>query len=170
MKLYKRLFILAAVALTGLWVTGCSEDDTLENSKEVYIDILPERIVLSVGDTLPISATVINTAGKTVKTPVTWSLDDESVVNILGDTALVCVAGSLERGTTDFYTTKLRATLVNGKYAVAEVTVQPGVPEGVTAEAETFQSYDKADDVAWFTVSPKALLDDYEPVVTLSNE
>ena len=170
MKLYKSLFIFMAAVLSGMWMTGCSDDDTLEGAKEVYIDIFPESIVLSVGDTLPISATVTNTAGKTINTPVSWSLDDESVVVLVGDTAITCITGALERGSDEIYTTKLRATLTNGKYAIAEVQVDPSTPDGVTPEQATYSSYNVSDDVVWFIVSPKSMLEDYEPEVTLSNE
>ena len=171
MKIYKSLLIIATTMLTGLWVAGCSDEATLENSKEVYIDITPDNISMAVGDTVPISATVMNTEGKLINTPVYWSLDDESVVKLLGDTALTCVVGSLDRGTTAQYSTKLRCTLPgNKKYAIVTVAVTPTVPDGITPDAETYTSYNIQQDEVWFTVSPKSLLDDYVPVVELSND
>ena len=170
MKLYKKILFLGTIALPGVWMASCNDDATLENSQEVYIDISPSNIVLSMGDTLAISATVSNTSGKIIDTPIEWSLDDESVVTLLGDSALVCIAGALDRGSTDVYTTKLRASLVNGKYAVAGVMVRPNIPDGVTPDFDTYTSYNTEDDEIWFTVSPKSLLDDYQPVVTLSND
>lgn len=170
MKFDYRLALLATI-LTGAMATGCTDDTaTLENSKEVYIDIRPETINIYMGDTLQIKATVSNTSGKIIDTPVRWTLDDESVVNILGDSALVCIAGALDRGSSDIYSTKLRATLVNGKYAVTTVMVQPNIPQSVIPETELYTSYNIKDDVVWFSVSPKALLEDYEPTVELSND
>ena len=170
MKLYKSLLFLATVALSGAMTIGCSDDDTLSKAKEVYIDISPEEISLTVGDTINISATVSNTSGKIINTPVEWSLDDESVVVLLGDTALTCVTGALDRGNTTLYTTKLRATLTNGKYAVATVSVQPKRPDGVAPEEETHDSYNMDEDMVWFTVTPKIILEDYVPEVELSND
>lgn len=168
----KKTFLLPILALAGAWLTtACSDDDsTLENASEVYIDIRPESIVMAVGDTVAISGSVSTPSGKIIETPIHWTLDDESVVNVLGDSALVCVAGALDRGSSDIYTTKLRATLVNGKYAVTTVTVRPAVPEGVTPDVETRSSYNISNDKVWFTVSPKSLLEDYVPVITLSND
>lgn len=166
-----KLLLISAIAVSGACFSACSDDEaTLENSAEVYIQIAPENIVLSVGDTLAISATVSNTSGKIINTPVKWSLDDESVVNILGDSALVCVSGALDRGSSEVYTTKIRAELVNGKYAVSQVMVQPSTPLGVTPDAPTYSSYNINSDVVWFSVSPKSLLEDYVPSVETSND
>lgn len=172
MKLYKSLFLLAA-AVSGIWLTGCKDDTaTLDGSDAVYIDIAPEKIVMCVGDTLPVSARVTNEKGQVIDTPVKWSLDDESVLNLINEghgVQLVCVGGSLEREK-EQYTTNLRATLVNGKYATREIQVKPLTPDGVTPEEETHVSYDITDDVVWFTVSPVNILKDFTPVASLQND
>ena len=169
MKLYKSLLLLAAILTSGLWATSCSEDDSLENAGDVYIDIMPEKISMVVGDSLPISATVMSTSGKIIKTPIQWSLDDTTVVKLSGDT-LVCFGGALDRGFTTQYTTVLRATLSNGKYAITTVRVNPAIPDGVNPVEAVKYSYNLSDDGAVFTVLPKSLLFDYEPTVKLNND
>ena len=100
----------------GIFV-GCNEDDTLDGATEVYITLNPTDIILRVGDTIKISALVTNLSGDRINTSVAWSVLDEKVAKILGDTAIVCVLGAQGKET------KLKAELVNGKYALTSVTV-----------------------------------------------
>lgn len=146
---------------------GCNEDDTLDGATEVYITLNPTDITLRVGDTIKISALVTNLSGNRINTPITWSVLDENVAKILGDTAIVCVTGAQGKET------KLKAELVNGKYALASITVTTNLPKGVTPVNEeglviaSKRSYDIAHDSVLFAISPKELLEDYVPQYTI---
>lgn len=150
----------------GIFV-GCNEDDTLDGATEVYITLNPTDIILRVGDTIKISALVTNLSGDRINTPVTWSVLDEKVAKILGDTAIVCVLGAQGKET------KLKAQLVNGKYALTSVTVTTNLPEGITPVNEeglvisSKRSYDITHDSVLFAVSPKELLEDFTPQYTI---
>lgn len=146
---------------------GCNEDDTLDGATEVYITLNPTDITLRVGDTIKISALVTNLSGNRINTPITWSVLDEDVAKVLGDTAIVCVIGAQGKET------KLKATLVNGKYGLASVTVTTNLPEGVTpvneegAVISSKRSYNIVHDSVMFAISPKELLDDFDPQYTI---
>lgn len=150
----------------GIFV-GCNEDDTLDGATEVYITLNPTDIILRVGDTIKISALVTNLSGDRINTPVTWSVLDEKVAKILGDTAIVCVLGAQGKET------KVKAELVNGKYALASVTVTTNLPKGITPVNEeglvisSKRSYDITHDSVLFVVSPKELLEDFIPQYTI---
>lgn len=150
----------------GIFV-GCNEDDTLDGTTEVYITLNPTDIILRVGDTIKISALVTNLSGDRINTPVAWSVLDEKVAKILGDTAIVCVLGAQGKET------KLKAQLVNGKYALTSVTVTTNLPEGITPVNEegfvisSKRSYDITHDSVLFAVSPKELLEDFTPQYTI---
>lgn len=82
MKLFNKIFLgAAAIAALGT-MQSCSDDATLADSNAVYIEITPSDIQLTVGKTQRLSARVSNDDGKTIETPVTWSVDDESVVRL----------------------------------------------------------------------------------------
>lgn len=150
----------------GIFV-GCNEDDTLDGTTEVYITLNPTDIILRVGDTIKISALVTNLSGDRINTPVAWSVLDEKVAKILGDTAIVCVLGAQGKET------KLKAELVNGKYALTSVTVTTNLPKGITPVNEeglvisSKRSYDITHDSVLFAVSPKELLEDFTPQYTI---
>lgn len=150
----------------GIFV-GCNEDDTLDGATEVYITLNPTDIILRVGDTIKISALVTNLSGDRINTPVAWSVLDEKVAKILGDTAIVCVLGAQGKET------KLKAELVNGKYALTSVTVTTNLPKGITPVNEeglvisSKRSYDITHDSVLFAVSPKELLEDFTPQYTI---
>lgn len=150
----------------GIFV-GCNEDDTLDGATEVYITLNPTDIILRVGDTIKISALVTNLSGDRINTSVTWSVLDEKVAKILGDTAIVCVLGAQGKET------KLKAELVNGKYALTSVTVTTNLPKGITPVNEegivisSKRSYDITHDSVLFAVSPKELLEDFTPQYTI---
>lgn len=150
----------------GIFV-GCNEDDTLDGATEVYITLNPTDIILRVGDTIKISALVTNLSGDRINTPVVWSVLDEKVAKILGDTAIVCVLGAQGKET------KLKAELVNGKYALTSVTVTTNLPKGITPVNEeglvisSKRSYDITHDSVLFAVSPKELLEDFTPQYTI---
>lgn len=150
----------------GIFV-GCNEDDTLDGATEVYITLNPTDIILRVGDTIKISALVTNLSGDRINTPVAWSVLDEKVAKILGDTAIVCVLGAQGKET------KLKAELVNGKYALTSVTVTTNLPKGITPVNEeglvisSKRSYDITHDSVLFAVSPKELLEDFIPQYTI---
>ena len=82
-------------------------------------------INLKLGDTVRISATVTNVSGKVIETPVSWSIEDQTVAALLGDTAVVALDGGQEKET------RLKAMLENGKYALTTVTVSRNLPDGV---------------------------------------
>ena len=150
----------------GIFV-GCNEDDTLDGATEVYITINPTDIILRVGDTIKISALVTNLSDDRINTSVAWSVLDEKVAKILGDTAIVCVLGAQGKET------KLKAELVNGKYALTSVTVTTNLPKGITPVNEegivisSKRSYDITHDSVLFAVSPKELLEDFTPQYTI---
>ena len=146
---------------------GGNEDDTLDGATEVYITLNPTDIILRVGDTIKISALVTNLSGDRINTSVAWSVLDEKVAKILGDTAIVCVLGAQGKET------KLKAELVNGKYALTSVTVTTNLPKGITPVNEeglvisSKRSYDITHDSVLFAVSPKELLEDFTPQYTI---
>ena len=122
---------------------------------------------MRVGDTIKISALVTNLSGDRINTSVAWSVLDEKVAKILGDTAIVCVLGAQGKET------KLKAELVNGKYALTSVTVTTNLPKGITPVNEegivisSKRSYDITHDSVLFAVSPKELLEDFTPQYTI---
>ena len=69
--------------------------------------------------------------------------------------------------------TKLKAELVNGKYALTSVTVTTNLPKGITPVNEegivisSKRSYDITHDSVLFAVSPKELLEDFTPQYTI---
>ena len=167
MKLYRNIiFFLIAILCMGVFV-GCNEDETLDGASEVYITLNPMDITLRVGDTIKISAVVTNLSGNRIETPITWTVLDEDVAKVLGDTAIVCVTDAQGKET------KLKAELVNGKYALTNVTVTTNLPEGITpidesgAIISSKHSYNITHDSVLFAVSPKELLEDFEPQYTI---
>ncbi len=168
MKRYSIILFLALFFGVTIF-SACEEEATLDGATEVYITLNPTDISLRVGDTVKISAKVTNVSGKIINTPIAWSLADETVAKLLGDSAIVAVNGGQDKETT------LKATLENGKYALTSVTVLRNLPEGVTCvandstmpEMTSKQSYNMLHDSVMFAVSPKTLLYDYEPQVAL---
>ena len=108
MKRYSIILFLALFFGVTIF-SACEEEATLDGATEVYITLNPTDISLRVGDTVKISAKVTNVSGKIINTPIAWSLADETVAKLLGDSAIVAVNGGQERETT------LKATLENGK-------------------------------------------------------
>ncbi len=156
--------------MTVLWsgiFIGCNEDNTLDGATEIYITLNPTDITLRTGDTINISAVITNLSGKVIDTPVTWSVLDDAVAKILGDTAVVCVAGAQGKRT------HLKATLANGKYGLSSIIVTTNLPKGITlvddggAIIESKHSYNIAHDSVIFAVSPKEVLEDFEPKYTI---
>ena len=96
MKRYSFIFFLASV-LGVTSFTACEEEATLDGATEVYITIDPMDINLKLGDTVRISATVTNVSGKVIETPVSWSIEDQTVAALLGDTAVVALDGGQEK-------------------------------------------------------------------------
>ncbi len=172
MKLYRStIFLLIAMLCSGFFI-GCTEETTLDGAEEVYITLNPTDIVLRLGDTVAISATVTNLSGKEIKTPITWSVVDESIAKLLGDsisgdTAVVCLPGAQGKST------YLKAALENGMYGLAGITVTTNLPDGVVAidangaPITTKQSYNTAHDSVVFAVTPKELLQDFVPQYTI---
>lgn len=168
-----KLLIFGAIAGLAAITTGCSEDDTLDGAKEVYITLNPSAVTLCVGDTVSVSAAVTNLSGKTINTPVAWSVDDESVAEVIlrpdseieNDYVVVAKEGAQNK------TTKLRATLTNGRYAVTTVTVTNHSGEGVIPAVETKRVYRpgiaEVTDTCWFTVQPFAIVKDFTPTFEL---
>ncbi len=170
MKLYKSTIGLLTALLCGGCFVGCTEDATLEGADEVYITLNPTDITLRMGDTVRIAATVENLSGAIIETPIYWSVLDESVAAILGDTAVVCLPGSQGKST------QLKAALENGKYGLANISVTSHLPEGVCAvdtagnAITSYRTYFSAHDSVIFAVTPKELLEDYTPTYTIEGE
>lgn len=74
-----------------MFLSDVMEDETLDGASEVYITLNPMDITLRVGDTIKISAVVTNLSGNRIETPITWTVLDEDVAKVLGDTAIVIV-------------------------------------------------------------------------------
>ncbi len=161
MKLYKSLLFFSAALTAAGAITGCSEEATLDGANAVYLELQPSDIYLRLGDTVKIAPRVTNEAGDVIPTQVSLSVDDETVAKILGDTAVVAVDGGQDRST------KLRASLVNGQYAVTTVNVQKNTPQGITAindnleEIDTLKSWGVLHATATFAVEPRELIKDY---------
>ncbi len=172
MKSYsKKLLLLpAAAVMTIAGFTGCSEDTTLSGAKAVYIELTPSaNISMHIGDTTRVSARVTNVNGDEIITPVSWSVDDASVVEVIedtipGSTLITCGDGAQGKNV------KLRATLENDAYAVATVSIVKAVPEGIHAVTEDGdvitekRVWDIQHDSIIFAVEPRLLLLDFEPV------
>lgn len=163
MKFYKSLLYFTAALTAAGAMTGCSEEATLDGADAVYLEIQPTDISLCLGDTVKINSLVTNVNGDVIPTEVALSIDDETVAKIVGDTAVVAVNGGQGRST------RLRAALVNGKYAITNVTVNKNVPLGIFAVAdETAQdtitvkkSWGVPHETVYFTINPIELLKDY---------
>ncbi|MCM1110665.1 MAG: hypothetical protein NC336_05615 [Clostridium sp.] len=172
MKIYSKSLMAAAIIAAGLGglTTSCSEDDTLEGANAIYIEMEPTEITLCLGDTVGFGARVTNESGHLINTPVTWSVDDENIARIVDDSLLVTVDGAQGKST------KLRATLKNGKYGIATVSVVNNIPQDIAVldtagNVMTSQkSYDILHDSVVFTVKPVELLCDYEPTYEISGE
>lgn len=86
MKKFNRILmsVAAVAACCGLlFTTSCKdEDETLGGAKAIYIEMDQTNISLLVGDTVRLSAHVSNVSGKEIVTPITWSVDDPSVVDL----------------------------------------------------------------------------------------
>lgn len=162
MKINKSLPYLCVFLLLTQLYTACKEEDTLDGAKEIYITIEPKDISLTVGDTLQLSASVTNLAGKVIDTPVNWVTDDEELVEVVGD-KLVALDGSQGKST------KVRAVLKNGRYAIREVAINNHALLSVKAIEKIHYTYSKVKDTIWFEVTPKGILYDYEPLVLNSD-
>lgn len=161
MKLYKSfLYFTAALTAAGA-MTGCSEEATLDGADAVYLELQPTDIYLRLGDTVKVTPRVTNVNGDEIPTQVALSVDDETVAKILGDTAVVAVNGGQGKGT------KLRAALVNGKYAVTNVNVIKNTPLGLYPINElgdtvsSIKSWGVPHAKIDFAINPIELLDDY---------
>ena len=199
MKLFRKYFIpgLATAAVLAV-APSCSEDDTLSGAKEVYVTLNPSSVSLCLGDTVKLGVSVSNVSGDEIKTPVTWLCDDETVASIVelrdtvfvsGDTVYTALPDSSQ-----FYverlvkavnlshgivaaegaqgkSTRFRATLTNGKFAVGTVNVVNHSPSGVTPESESVRTYRPSPveitDTVWFSVDPWAILKDFAPTASL---
>ncbi len=163
MKKYKNIFFLAVLFLALFAATGCDEEATLDGAKAVYIEISPKDGYIMVGDTVQLKATVSNISGDIIDTPVSWSVDNESILKLDGN-KLIALQGSQGKST------NIRAILKNGKYAISKMTVTNHVADGVGALVDIHYTYKKQNDTIWFIVSPKKLLLDFVPELTISGQ
>ncbi len=116
----KKLFFAAAATLLIGGLASCKDSVKLDDAEAVYITITPQTPYLTVaGDTITLSATVKNLDGEAIEDAViTWSIDDESVARFVeGTPRIYAVKGGEGKST------KIRATLQNGKYATTNVSV-----------------------------------------------
>ncbi|MDE6101168.1 MAG: hypothetical protein K2G01_09000, partial [Paramuribaculum sp.] len=219
----KFIFGSAVFASLGVFQACSNEDNTLAGSDDIYIELANSDIELAYGDTLELNARVSNVSGSTIETPITWTVDDESVAKIVdivryervssksraeGDDAgedagegetpenpenptdpdtpgdsdkpaapdvqyrevitkgITCIEGAQGKSTV------LRATLENGRFAVAPVSVVSRSLRNVLTPALSFKrSYQRQpNDTVWFNLSSVALVDectfDYEMTLT----
>lgn len=84
MKLYKHI-CLGAFALFTLGALSSCDDEkaTLSGAHDVYIEMSQTEYNLQAGETVIISAKVTNADGDEIVTPITWSVDDESVAKVV---------------------------------------------------------------------------------------
>ncbi len=213
MKLINKIFLGTAALTLMAGFQSCNDDDetTLEGAKTVYIEITPSDISLSPGDQLALSCRVTNGSGDVIDTPVTWSVLDETVAEIIpvyeeiteeievpvtgddneGDESETAAEGDTEDVEGDDDTSKtetititkdgdflyyavralkgsqgkqtlVRATLEDGRYAVAPLNVVSGSVDGaLTLITEKRRSYtDDGFDTVWVKVTPVSLLED----------
>lgn len=171
MKLFKNILLPAVALVSVASFTACEEKDTLDGANVVYIDMEPAEYTLVYGDTVKINAKVTNESGRTINTPITWSVDDENVAVLVGDSAITSIEGAAGK------TTKIRATLKNGKYGLATVSVVKGLPGNVVPvdsiggeQLMAKRSYSILRDSVIFTVAPKTLLYDYTPTYEIEGD
>lgn len=82
MKLFNKILFGAAALTVTAAFTSCKEEATLSGADAVYITMANTDVTMLAGDTLRLSARVENASGNEIVTPITWSVDDESVVKI----------------------------------------------------------------------------------------
>lgn len=161
---------MVALLVLGNFV-ACKEKDTLADAQEVYISLTPDPkqnlITLAVAvDTIDMKATVKNVSGREISDAVvTWSSDDETIVKFINGNRLVAVSGGEGKSTT------IRATLQNGKYAVANVSVSGNNAGTVTLMTS---NKDVVDGIVYLAkgssmhllirTQPASLLKEYTPV------
>lgn len=161
MKLYRNLLLGASALMCAAGFVACEEEATLEGAKSIYIEMTPTEYTVRLGDTIPVGVVVTNESGKNIATTVKWSVDDESVVRLINDSALVAVQGGQGK------VTNLRATLPNGRYGIAKVSVVNNLTQGIAVVdtngiIQSFKnSYNIGHDSVVFTVLPKEALFDY---------
>lgn len=84
MKLYKHICLGAFAFLTLGALASCDDEKaTLGGAHDVYIEMSQSEYSLLAGDTVIISAKVSNASGDEIVTPITWSVDDESVAKVV---------------------------------------------------------------------------------------
>lgn len=83
MKFINKIFVSAALLGSAVMLPACSDDVNLDNAKAVFVEITPQNMTLTVGQTQRLSATVQNEDGKALDVPVTWTIDDETVAKIV---------------------------------------------------------------------------------------
>ncbi len=217
----KFIFGSAIFASLGVFQACSDEDNTLAGSDDIYIELANSDIELAYGDTLELSARVSNVSGSTIETPITWSVDDESVAKIVdivkyervpsksraegedsgeGDSSetpetpenpenpenpgdndeaqkpqyrevitkgITCVQDAQGKSTV------VRATLENGRFAVAPVSVvSRRLRDALSVALSYKRSYQRQpNDTVWFNLSSIGLVDeckfDYE--ITLND-
>lgn len=83
MKLFNKILLgAAAISVMGAF-SSCKEEATLSGADAVYIEMANTNVSLLVGDTLKLEAKVSNVAGKEINTPITWTVDDNKVVELV---------------------------------------------------------------------------------------
>lgn len=83
MKLFNKiLFGAAAISVMGAF-SSCKEEATLSGADAVYIEMANTNVTLLVGDTLKLEARVSNVSGKDIETPISWSVADDKVLEIV---------------------------------------------------------------------------------------
>lgn len=164
MKKYTSLLMFCSVfILLFQLLTSCNEDNTLEGAKEVYITISPSNPFIMVGDTIALQADVVNLNGDRIDARVQWKSDDANIVKI-EEGKMMAQEGAQGKST------KIRAILENGKFALITVTVTAHVANGVAPFEEIHYTYStKSIDTVWFAIDPIQLLLDYVPTVTNSD-
>ncbi|MDE5685000.1 MAG: hypothetical protein K2I26_00420 [Paramuribaculum sp.] len=215
----KFIFGSAIFASLGVFPACSDEDNTLAGSDDIYIELANSDVELAYGDTLELTARVSNVSGSTIETPITWSVDDESVAKIVdivryervssksraegedageGDSSEtpetpenpenpgdndtpqqpdVQYREVITKGITSVdgaqgKSTIVRATLENGRFAVAPVSVvSRTLRNSLTVAMSYKRSYQRQpNDTVWFNLSSVGLVDectfDYEITLT----
>lgn len=203
MKLISKLFLGATTLAVAGAFTSCKEENTLGGADAVYLELANSGMTLLVGDTIRLDARVSNVSGKTIDTPIEWSVADDGVAKIVdivefkkvkdpdassgetdvdpespaeGDQSVSSRAGDGYKIVEVHYagitavegsqgkTTTVKASIENGQFALANVTIgRNSLAGAISAYQEEMRAYiEQPNDTVWFNVNPIQLVNDYD--------
>ena len=139
------LVVAAALSLVALaWLGACGE--TTGPGTVASIEIMPGSPILDIVDTVQLTATLKDAAGKTITGPrVSWKSEDPAVVGVNGigiaaargeGTATVLATADGAEGTVDVTVVRIMASTVEIEPAVADVELARSVQLRAVVKAE----------------------------------